>query len=177
MERKVSVGTVVSSGDPLFTIANLSSLWLIAAVNEADMARVKPGQQVELTVRAFGDRKFTGRVLQLGERLDPNTRTLQVRVLVPNPQGLLKPEMFATAKFAAVAERPVIQLPAAAVQELKGKQVVFVQSAAGAFVPQEVRTGITAEGKVEVVSGLQPGTPVVVSGAFLLKSELLKSEN
>jgi multidrug efflux pump subunit AcrA (membrane-fusion protein) len=177
MERKVSEGTVVSSGDSLFTVANLSSLWLIAAVNEADMARVTPGQRVELTVRAFADRKFTGRVLQLGERLDANTRTLQVRVLVPNPQGHLKPEMFATAKFAGVAKRSVILLPEAAVQELNGKQIVFVQSAAGAFVPQEVRTGFTAEGKVEVLAGLEPGTSVVVSGAFLLKSELLKSEN
>ena len=84
MERKVTAGTVVSVGDPVFTIADLTSLWLIAAVNEAEMSRISPGQRVNVSVRAFADRKFPGKVLRLGERLDPQTRTLQVRVLVPN---------------------------------------------------------------------------------------------
>jgi membrane fusion protein, heavy metal efflux system len=90
MERKATVGTVVSAGDPVFTIADLSSLWLIASVNEADMSRVRPGQRVQIVVRAFADRKFPGRVMRLGERLDPQTRTLQVRVLVPNAGGLIE---------------------------------------------------------------------------------------
>lgn len=174
MERKATVGTVVSAGDPVFTVTDLKSLWLIAAVNEADMSRIHPGQRVQIAVRAYTDRQFAGRVLKLGERLDPQTRTLQVRVLVPNGHGLLKPDMFATAEFQTADTRPTLQVPDGAVQHLNGKQIVFVRTADGAYSPREITTGSKTGGFVEIVTGLRAGEPVVVEGAYLLKSHLMK---
>ena len=174
MERRASVGTVVSAGDPVFTVADLSSLWLIASVNEADMSRIHPGQRVQIAVRAFTDRTFTGRVLQLGERLDPQTRTLQVRVLVPNGRGLLKPEMFATAQFEIAGGPLALQVPEAAVQQVNGRTIVFVKNASESFSPREVSVGARSAGFVRILSGLKPGEFVVVNGAYLLKSQMLK---
>lgn len=174
MQRNVSAGSVVSMGTPVFSIADLTTLWMIAAVNEADLSRVRAGQQVEITVRAFPDRVFPGRVLKLGERLDPQTRTLQVRVLVPNRGGLLKPDMFATASFTTGSSRAVIQIPESAVQSLHGKTVVFVQAANGSFIRRDVTAGARVGGRVEIVSGLSAGDNVVVNGAFLLRSQIQK---
>ncbi|HYI92447.1 MAG TPA: efflux RND transporter periplasmic adaptor subunit [Bryobacteraceae bacterium] len=174
MERKATAGTVVSAGDPVFTVADLTSLWFIAAVNEADMSRVRPGQRVNVTVRAFPDRKFAGKVLRLGERLDPQTRTLQVRVLLPNDGGLLKPDMFATADFETSDTRRVLQVPESSVQELNGKHVVFVPAEGDSFSPKEVTIGGKNAGRVQVLSGLRPGDTVVVSGAYLLKTQAMK---
>ena len=177
MQRNATAGSVVSMGDPVFAIADLSTLWMIAAVNEADMSRVRPGQPVEITVRAYPDRTFPGRVLKLGERLDAQTRTLQVRVLVPNAEGLLKPDMFATAQFAVQNSRTAIQIPESALQEIGGAPTVFVRQSDGAFHPRNVSVGARNAGKAEILSGLNPGDPVVVSGAFLLKSQLLKQSS
>lgn len=174
MERQATAGTVVSAGDPVFTIANLSSLWLIASVNEADLSRVRPGQRVDVTVRAFPDRKFPGKVLRLGERLDPQTRTLQVRVLLPNPGGVLKPDMFATAEFETSDRRTVVQVPEAAVQDVHGKQMVFRSNGDGSFDPRVVTAGPRNGGRVQILSGLQPGESVVVSGAYLLKTQMMQ---
>lgn len=174
MVRHATAGTVVSVGDPVFTVSNLSSLWMIAAVNEADLSRVHRKQRVGIQVRAFPDRTFPGTVLQIGERMDPQTRTLQVRVLVPNPQGLLKPEMFATAEFASEGSRAAVQVPEAAVQRKDDKDLVFIQQKDGSFLPREVKAGTKANGLVEILSGLEPGTPIAVKGAFLLKARLIK---
>jgi cobalt-zinc-cadmium efflux system membrane fusion protein len=174
MERNASAGTVVSVGDPVVTVTDLSSLWLIAAVNEADLSHVRIGQAVKITVRAYPDRIFPGKVFQLGEHMDPQTRTLQVRVLVANTQSLLKPEMFATADFAGQGERSIIHVPESAVQEIDGKTVVFVGTQTGSFTRREVKVGARVDRQVEILSGLEPGTPVVVNGAVLLKSQLLK---
>jgi cobalt-zinc-cadmium efflux system membrane fusion protein len=171
MERKVTAGAVVSTGDPVFTVADLTRLWMIAAVNEAEMAHIHPGQRAEVSVRAFPDRKFPGRVSRLGERLDAQTRTLQVRVLVPNGERLLKPDMFATAEFPISETRKVIQVPESALHELNGKTVVFVQRFDGSYAPREVTPGVKGDGTVEIHSGIDAGDPVVVKGGFLLKSQ------
>jgi membrane fusion protein, heavy metal efflux system len=174
IRRNATPGTVVSAGDPVFTIANLASLWMIAAVNETDMARVHQGQRVEISVLAFPERKFAGRVLQLGEGFNPQTRTLQVRVLIPNPQELLKPEMFARADFALDSTRQALQVAESALQELNGKQVVFLREPGGSYLPREVKIGSRSNGAVEILSGLETGDPVVVQGGYLLKSQLMK---
>ncbi len=176
MERKANAGSVVSAGDPVITLSDLSTLWLIAAVNEADLSLIHRGQSVQISVRAYPDRRFSGKVSQLGERMDPQTRTLQIRVLVVNTKSLLKPDMFATADFAVSTNRQGIYLPESAIQELDGKSVVFIRSATGSFEPHPVTTGTRADRQVEILSGLDPGTSVVVDGALLLKSQLLKGE-
>jgi cobalt-zinc-cadmium efflux system membrane fusion protein len=176
MERLANVGSVVSTGDPVITLSDLSSLWFIAAVNEADLSQIRRGQAVRIAVRAYPDKTFPGRVFQLGERLDPQTRTLQVRVLVSNLNGLLKPDMFATADFTPQLQRTVVHVPESAIQELKGKSVVFIQTGTRSFAPREVKAGARVDRQIEILSGIESGTPVVVNGALLLKSQLLKSE-
>ncbi|HTF61208.1 MAG TPA: efflux RND transporter periplasmic adaptor subunit [Edaphobacter sp.] len=176
MERLANVGTVVSTGDPVITVSDLSSLWLIAAVNEADLSHIHQGQAVRVSVRAYPERSFPARVFQLGERLDPQTRALQVRVLVSNAQSLLKPDMFATVEFAPERTQSLIHIPESSVQEWRGKAIVFVQTPEGSFLPREVKTGARVDRQFEVMAGLEEGTPVVVNGALLLKSQLSKRE-
>jgi cobalt-zinc-cadmium efflux system membrane fusion protein len=176
IDRQANIGTVVSTGDPVLTISDLSSLWFIAAVNEADLSQIRRGQAVRTAVRAYPDKTFPGRVFQLGERLDPHTRAVQVRVLVLNPNGLLKPDMFATADFTPQDPRRVVHVPESAIQEFKGKSIVFVRTPGGTFTAKHVRAGARVDRQVEILSGIEPGTPVVTNGALLLKAQLLKSE-
>lgn len=175
LERSVTPGSVVAAGDQAFRITSTSTLWMIANVNEADLARLRPGQPVRLQVRAFPDRLFTGRILRLGEQLDPATRTLQVRVLVPNPGNALKPAMYATAEIVRGESRQALFIPESAAQELNGVQVVFVRSARDRFEPRPIEVARTVNGRMEVTGGLHAGEEVVVKGSFVLKSELLKN--
>ncbi len=176
MERLANNGSVVSAGDPVIIVSDLSTLWLIAAVNEEDLSRIFPGQSVSVSVRAYPDRTFMGKVHQLGERMDPQTRTLQIRVSVANTKGLLKPDMFVTAEFAPQQTEESIYLPESAIQQIDGKAMVFIRSADGKYEPHPVEVGKRADQKVEILSGIDLGTSVVVQGAFLLKSHLLKSD-
>ena len=174
-KRMVSPGTVLSVGGEAFTIADTSALWMIANLNEADLSGLRPGLAVEISVKAYPERVFRGRVLQLGEELDAETRTLKVRVLVPNEAGLLKPEMFAAAAIATGAGRKALYVPEAAALELNGQKVVFVQTGAETFEPRPISVARTVEGALEIADGLKAGERVVVKGSFVLKSEMLKS--
>lgn len=120
------------------TISDLSSLWFIAAVNEADLQQIRRGQAATISVRAYPDRKFAGTVFQLSEHLDPQTRTLQVRLLVKNSGGLLKPDMFASVEFVPQDFRRVIQVPESAIQEMNDKTIVFVRLPDKSFSPKPV---------------------------------------
>ena len=175
LQRKATVGSVVNSGDEILSLSDTRSLWMIAAANEVDLSKLRPGQAVRIEVRAYPDREFTGRILKLGEQLDPTTRTLQIRILVPNPRGLLKPEMYATASCRRAANAPMLLLPEAAIQEIDGVPAVFVRRSSTEFEPRTVKTGRRANGETEITEGLKPGEAVVVKGSFLLKSQLLRS--
>lgn len=175
LERKITLGTVVSRGDEVFIITDPSTLWMIAAVNEADLSRVQIGQTVRIAVRAYPARFFTGRVVLRGEALDPVTRTLPVRVLVPNPQGLLKPQMYATAEIAQPGTRQTLTIPQTAVQEVNGQQVVFVRTSPDQFALRPVEIARAIDRDLEVARGLEKGEQVVTKGSFVLKSQLLKS--
>lgn len=174
MERLASIGTVVNPGSPMFTVADLSTLWLIASVNEAELGKVLVKQPVEVRVRAYPDRIFPGSVLKLGEQLDPVTRTLQVRALVSNLDEALKPEMYATAIFQEASTRPALTIPETSVQEINGQQVVFRQLSDAVFRSQVVNVGTAVNGQVEIREGLKDGDHVVVKGSYSLKSEMLK---
>jgi multidrug efflux pump subunit AcrA (membrane-fusion protein) len=174
MERRASSGTVVSKGDHVFTISDLSRLWMLASFNESDLSRLRVGQAASVTVRAYPNVNFPGRIVKLGERLDPETRTLQVRIALSNPQSRLKPGMFATVAIGSLGGRPAILVPTEAVQEMNGNKVVFVRIQQTEFRPREISTSTVIDARAEVLSGLQPGEEIVVKGAFLLKSELLK---
>lgn len=174
-ERRATVGSVVGAGDVLFSLTDTSSLWMIAAANETDLSALRPGQRAEIRVRAYAGRLFPGRILKLGEELDPATRTLEVRILVPNPQGLLKPEMYASAAIQQLGRRAAIFLPDSAIQDIYGMPAVFVQRTGTQFEARSIKTGQHANGETEISEGVHPGELVVLKGAFLLKSELLKS--
>lgn len=174
-DRKVTPGTVVSPGDEIATITDPSSIWMIASVNEADLSHLRAGQPVRVKVRAWPDQPFTGRILRLGEQLDPTTRTLQVRVGLSNPGGRLKPEMYATAEIQSSRGREALLVADTAVQEVSGHKVVFVQTAPGRYETRPVETGRNQGGLVEIAAGVKAGEQVVVKGAFALKSQLLAS--
>ena len=152
-----------------------SSLWMIAKVAEGDLAQLRAGQPVKVLVRAHPGRTFSGKILRLGEALDPTTRTLQVRVLVPNPGGLLKPEMYATAEIERSSSRQALYVAEGAVQDLHGSRVVFVRTAPDRFEARPIDAVRTLNGRVEVAAGLKPGDLVAVKGSFILKSQLLRS--
>jgi membrane fusion protein, heavy metal efflux system len=175
IERKATVGSVVNSGEELFAVTDTSTLWMIAAANEVDLSRITLGQEAHIQVRAYPGREFTGTVLKLGEKLDPDTRTLQIRIVVPNPQGRLKPEMYATASLQGSERRSALLVPEEAVQDVNGVPSVFVRRAQTAFEARPVRTGQEVEGETEILEGLEAGDSVVVKGGFLLKSQMLKS--
>jgi cobalt-zinc-cadmium efflux system membrane fusion protein len=173
--RSVTTGSVAKPGDDLFVISDLSSIWMLAAIPEEHLAGIRPGMAAQVFVRAFADRPFPGRVSRIGDQLDPATRTIPARIALANPRGELKPEMYAAAELVAGGTSEALYVPQEAIQEMNGHAIVFVASAAGRFHARPVETGSRAGGSVAILSGLAAGDKVVIRGAFLLKSEMLKS--
>ncbi|MFB3827470.1 MAG: efflux RND transporter periplasmic adaptor subunit [Bryobacteraceae bacterium] len=174
-EFRAAPGETVGNQEALMTIADLSTVWVQADVYEKDIDSVREGQQAEVAVSSYPGRTFPGRITYVSDVLDPNTRTAKVRVEAPNPQDLLKLEMFATVRIPTRAARPVLAIPSGAVQNLDGATVVFVK-AGERFDQRVVRLGQAAEGWVEVLDGIAEGEAVITEGSFLLKSEIRKGE-
>lgn len=174
LERKVTAGSVVAPAAEMFVISDLSKVWMVANVAESAISRVRAGQLVRIEVQAQPGRSFTGRVVKLGEQLDPATRTLPVRIELANPGGLLKPEMYADAQLAAGTGGRGVYVAESALQEVKGQTVVFVEKSPGDYEARAVETGRSLDGRVALLNGVAPGDRVVVKGAFILKSQLLK---
>jgi membrane fusion protein, heavy metal efflux system len=175
LKRDVTLGTVVNEASDLMTITNLDTLWAIAEAPQQQAASVRAGQQVEIKVSTFGDRLFTGRVAHIGETLNPETRTAQVRCMVQNPRGELRPEMYATIDIASETGRQVLAAPGEAVIEMQGERVVFVALGPGLFEKRPVQTGREQNGMIEITGGLKPDDRIVTRGGFFIKSEFLKS--
>ena len=175
VRRMVTPGAVVSPGQEVFTVSDPSTLWMIANVNESDLSEVRIGQKVQIRVRAYPDRAFDGRVTMLGEELDPTTRTLRVRVLVPNPEGALKAEMYASAEIERRSTHPALFVPESAEQEINGQPVVFVRTGLDHFQPRPIRIASKINRMMEVSEGLKAGDWVVTRGTFILKTELFRS--
>lgn len=175
LKRNVTLGTVVNEASDLMTVANLETLWAIAEAPQQQASLVRIGQPVEISISTFGDQRFTGRVVHIGETLNPETRTAQVRCLVNNPRGNLRPEMYATIIIASEKREEVMAAPSEAVIEMQGEQVVFVALGDGLFEKRPVQTGRQQNGMIEITGGLQPGARVVTRGGFFIKSEFLKS--
>lgn len=177
--RDASIGEMARPTDTLFTVADLSRVWIELSVFERDLARVRVGQSVAVTVTAYPGRSFPGRIVYLGAILDAESRTVPARVEIPNADRALKPGMFASASI-QVGEggTPVVVVSKDAVQEVDGKTVVFVPGAkAGEFRTLAVEVGEPVDNdRVTILSGLSAGARVVVAGAFALRSELAKSE-
>jgi cobalt-zinc-cadmium efflux system membrane fusion protein len=174
IEKTVTQGEVIGPDKNLFTVADLSTLWLQIDLYEKDLARIKTGQGVNLSVTALPDRNFKGRISYMGDLLDEKTRTVKARVTVDNSGGLLKPGMFATVEIqTAVGEKKLLVSESALTME-GAAHYVFMQTAPDKFSRRDVKIGRTLGKKVEVLEGLKAGDPVVTDGAFTLKSELKK---
>ncbi len=176
-EKHAIVGELSDPAKSLYTVADLSSVWVLVDIHEKDLAKVRRGQAATVIVGAFPDQKFRGRITYLADLVDEATRTVKARVEVANPGRKLKPEMFATVELALAADSPpVLAVAEEAVQELDGKKLVFVAENETEFEPRAIELGRASGGMVEVVSGLKEGEHYAVKGAFILKSELKKGE-
>jgi cobalt-zinc-cadmium efflux system membrane fusion protein len=175
LERLVTPGTTVTPGTPLFVVSELSTLWAMAEIDESQLSRVRVGRPVDIVVAAYPGERFTGTITFIADMVSPKTRRVTVRCTVPNADGRLKPEMFATVSLGEGDPRPVVAVPPAAVQTMDGGAVVFVEQTAGRFVPRPVQLGAETDGLVEVTSGLSADDRVVVAGSLALKAELLKT--
>ena len=176
IERTVSTGAVVTPSDSLYVISDLRSLWVIAQVPEQHLSLLRSGLTVEVSVRAYPDKTFPARITYIGDALDPETRTVEVRCELNNPGRQLKTEMFATLTIHTGGSREAVVAPLEALQNVDGEEVLFVPEGEYSFRARRVRVGRHSGSVVEIVSGLQAGEKVAVAGAFRLKSELLKAQ-
>lgn len=178
LERHATVGEMVHSDDPLFLIGDLSNVWILAHVYEQDVAVARVGLPARLTLDAYPGQSWQGNLTYVASRLDPETRTVEVRLELPN-DGSLRPGLFGTLWLPPAGTDPsraVLAVPESAVQRVEGGEVVFVEAAPNRYEPRPVQLGARGAGLVEVLGGIAEGARVVVAGSFVLKSELLKGE-
>ena len=169
-ERMALPNAYVQPETKLYTIADLSSVWVEAQVFQEDAGKLKPGDAAEITVDAYPSRIFRARVEQVLPQMDPATRTLRVRLTVANPSLALKPGMFVNVRLRAPLGRQLF-VPASAVLQGGTRQVVFLAHGQGRFDPREVQLGTRTEDGFAVLKGLQAGDLVVTSANFLIDSE------
>ncbi|MFN3200007.1 MAG: efflux RND transporter periplasmic adaptor subunit [Bradymonadia bacterium] len=178
VERHATRGENVSPQDTLFIVADLSRVWVIGRVYEQQIAQAALGMSATLTLNAYPSRHWTGTVDFVGTTLDESTRTLPVRVELDNPDGRLRPGLFGSLRLASTKPAPTsVVLPLSSIQILKEQTVVFTPGdEEGEFVVHPVTLGKKSARLAEVLTGLEPGAQVVVEGAFILKSELMRGE-
>jgi Cu(I)/Ag(I) efflux system membrane fusion protein len=164
-------GMYVTPGSEMFTIADLTDVWVMVDVFEHQLAWVAPGKEAEIRVPAYPGRTWEGVVDYLYPDLDPKTRTLRVRLVFPNPQRDLKPNMFADVAIDGGSKKDVLKIPREALIVTGERQSVVKALGEGRFQPVDVVTGMQTGGQVEILSGLDEGDEIVVSGQFLIDSE------
>lgn len=170
LEKTALPGAYVMPGEKLFTLSDLSSVWLYADVYESDIAAVKVGQSVQATTVAYPGETFSGVVTFINPVLDDATRAVKVRVEMANPDGKLKPNMFVNAAL-GVPLGEALAVPVSGVIDTGTRKVVYVARGEDTFVKRDITTGQEADGYVQVLSGLQPGETVVTAAAFLIDSQ------
>jgi cobalt-zinc-cadmium efflux system membrane fusion protein len=174
--RNITRGEVVEPTQKLFTVADLSNVWVVANVPEKDVRFIHKDQSVEVRLLAYPGEVYTGMITYIGDVLDPATRTMKLRVTVPNPQPArpLKPEMFSTVRVHATPERDVLTIPLTAVHRDQGDPVAFVRLSPDQFEARSLKLGEENGEEVKVLDGLREGEEVVMKGGFVLKSEAEK---
>jgi multidrug efflux pump subunit AcrA (membrane-fusion protein) len=175
LSREVTPGAVVNASSDMFTVCDLSTVWVIAAFQEEHLSRLRSGMGAHVMVQAYPDRSFNGKLIKIDEKLDPETRTVSARIEIDNRMGLLKPEMFAAVQLDSGGSESGVFIPQDAVQDLNGQASVFIARGGGEFFPTPVVTGRSYQGLVEISSGLKGGERVVARGSFILKSQLLRA--
>jgi cobalt-zinc-cadmium efflux system membrane fusion protein len=179
IERHATAGEVVSEGSSLFMVSDLSRVWIVGRVYEQDVAAARVRAPALVSLQAYPGKSWPGEVSYVSHTLDPHTRTLDIRVELDNPDGTLRPGLFGRISMSPEGDlaEQVSVIPVSAVQRVAGQTLVFVATdEPGVFRSTFVTLGARARGKAEVRDGLVEGDQVVVSGAFTLKSELLRGQ-
>ena len=169
-DRKAFPQTSVTPDTELYTVSDLSTVWANADIYEYEVPFVRLGQRVPLTLSYYVGKTYTGIISYIYPTVDSQTRTVKVRIQIPNPGFALKPQMFADAQL-RVDYGMKILIPQEAVLDSGTEQQVFVVHPGGIFEPRKISLGPVVDGNVAVLSGLQPGETVVTSGNFLVDSE------
>ena len=176
VEKKATVGELATPSEPLFTVVDLSQVWIEANLTEDMLAKVHSGASATVTVAAYPGERFAGKVTYVAGMLNKDTRTIGARIEVDNKDRRLKPEMFATATVETGASKAnVLSVPDAAIVLLQGQPTVFIQERGG-FEPRPVDLGEKLGGRTVLKSGANAGEQLVTAGAYALKARLLKSQ-
>lgn len=170
IEKMMQQGQYVNTGEVLFNIADLSTVWVEVEVYENEFPNIHIGQQVEIRSQSFPGKPFSGKIAYIYPFLDPKTRTVKARVEMANPGMKLKPDMFVNA-IIKVPLGSAIVVPVTAVIDTGKRQVVWVETSTGMFEPRDVQVGQTSNDKIQILSGLKAGDKVAVSGGYLIDSE------
>ena len=169
-ERNALPNAYVQPEMKLYTIADLSTVWVYANVSQSDVGRLKPGDSGQVTVDAYPGRKFNGRIDQILPQVDPATRTVRVRLVLGNPGVALKPGMYVNVDIAVPLGRQLV-VPASAVLQAGARSIAFVDHGEGNLEPRAIETGPSLDDSVVVLKGLKAGERVVSSANFLVDSE------
>lgn len=168
--KNLQQGQYTEEGMALYRLADLRIVWVLLDVYERDLARVDIGRRVNLAVEAYPGRHFAGRVAFVEPVVNSDTRTVRVRVVVPNPHSLLKPNMYVRGEITIPTVHALV-IPSSAIQRTGTRTIVWVQVADNTFQPRSVTAGATSGDRTEVVSGVREGELIAASGGFLIDSE------
>ena len=171
LQKNVVAGQKIMAGDALFRVADLSTVWIEGEVFEQDITNVRLGQMVHADFDALPGRHLMGRISYIYPTLDPQTRTVRVRVVLANPGLQLKPGMYATILIAGTARPNVLTVPRSAVLSTGERSMVFVRDSSGRLTPREVTLGASNDERIEILRGLAAGETVVSSATFLVDAE------
>jgi membrane fusion protein, copper/silver efflux system len=171
LERNAVDGMRANPGDTLFRIADHRVVWALVDVTERDLGAVKEGQSVTIRVRSYPDKAFSGKVALVYPHMNPATRTVRVRIELPNDSLLLRPDMYADAEIDTGGDSPVLAVPDSAIIDSGDRQIVIVDKSDGRFEPRAVKLGRHGAGYTEIREGLQENETVVTSANFLIDAE------
>ena len=175
LEKNVTPGVTIQPSTDAFVVGDLSRLWMLASVRADQLARLRVGQRAVVSIPDAPGETFSGKVANLGQRFDPTTRQMLIRIEFTNTGGRLRPEMLARAELPVGEKKAALLVPQEAVQQVNGQDVVFVRLSTDHFAVRPIQAGESAQGMLRVLAGLQPGDHVVTGGSFLVKSQLLRS--
>ncbi|MEO7298591.1 MAG: efflux RND transporter periplasmic adaptor subunit [Verrucomicrobiota bacterium] len=176
IERKATSGELVDKSKEIYTISDPTQLWVIAEVKERDIGAVKIGQEATFTVLTYPQEKFHGKIILIGNEVEPQSRTVEVRINADNKDGRLKSGMFADVEITTTVLENVLVIPDSALQTEGDEQIVFVALDDNKFEKRIVKLGQEQQGRVQVLEGVKAGEKVVAEGSFILKSEMLKGQ-
>ncbi|MEO5356881.1 MAG: efflux RND transporter periplasmic adaptor subunit [Nitrospirae bacterium YQR-1] len=169
-EKRAVQGMKVMPGEKLFDVADLSTLWLIADIYENELPLIKTGQSANITLSSFPGKVIKSKLDYIYPGISADTRTAKVRFIIKNPEGLLKPRMYANVELAIELGQRLC-VPEDAVLDTGKRQLVYVDKGEGNYAPRIVKVGIKADSMVEITEGLQTGERVAAGASFLLDSE------